>query len=439
MPLPSRLRSGLSKVEDLTTRVRVLRPGVPAGLRSSPAVARAREVLGVVKPVGWLAVVLGLLLVVAGRLLHWREVVVLGTAGLLLVLLCLPWLVGRTRVRVDLELDPQRVVAGQSVVAALKVTNVGGSRLRSVRLDLPVGEGVYRYDLPGLAAGATHEEDFTIRTERRGVIPVGPATIRRGDPLGVASRDLTWAGVTEVLVRPPMVALDSLGAGLLRDLEGVSTDAISQSDLAFHALREYVPGDDLRHVHWRSSAKAAGSGAVGGSNLLVRQYLDTRRSHATIVVDDDADAWRDAGADGDFETAMSVVASIVVRAILDEFETSVVVGPQVSSGGDGNRALDTLCRAGLGQGTPDRSGLVAGARSAARAAPDTSLLFLLGGVGTDFTTFQRAAASFGPEVRRLAIRVDPTDRSRVTDAGNLPVLHLASRDDLAALLQWSVG
>ena len=75
-----------------------------------------------------------------------------------------------------------------------------------------------------------------MRTERRGVIAVGPATTRRGDPLSLFSRDVTWTDVAEILVRPPMVPLDSLGAGLLRDLEGVPTDAVSQSDLAFHAL-----------------------------------------------------------------------------------------------------------------------------------------------------------------------------------------------------------
>ena len=57
------------------------------------------------------------------------------------------------------------------------------------------------------------------------------------------------------------------------------------SDLAFHALREYVPGDDLRHVHWRSSARAG--------ELLVRQYHDTRRNHATVVVDADPAAYPD--------------------------------------------------------------------------------------------------------------------------------------------------
>ena len=165
-----------------------------------------------------------------------------------------------------------------------------------------------------------------------------------------------------------MVPLDSLGAGLLRDLEGVATDAISQSDLAFHALREYVPGDDLRHVHWRSSAKAMGSG--GENQLLVRQYLDTRRSHATIVVDDGAEPGP-------------------TRTIRDRD-----VGRRVDRGPRGPRRLRDLLRlrrAGrLRPTATSRStlsaapasasrGLIATAQQAARMAPDTSLLFLVSG------------------------------------------------------------
>jgi uncharacterized protein (DUF58 family) len=275
-------------------------------------------------------------------------------------------------------------------------------------------------------------ENFTVRTQRRGVIAVGPATTRRGDPLALFSRDVRWTDVTEILVRPPMVPVESLGAGLLRDLEGVSTEAISQSDLAFHALREYVPGNDLRHVHWRSSAKVMAS--AGENQLLVRQYLDTRRSHATIVVDDNAAAYADAE---DFEIAMSVAASIAVRAILDDFETSFVCGEHASSGGagdsGGSRALDAVSRAKLGN-----RGLIATAQQAARLALDTSLLFLVSGSATPYETFLRAAAVFPPEVRRFAMIVDPAAGTRVADAAGLPVLRLADKADLGPLLRWSV-
>ncbi|UUZ57867.1 DUF58 domain-containing protein [Nocardioides sp. B-3] len=287
---------------------------------------------------------------------------------------------------------------------------------------------MHRYGISSLPAGGRHEEAFTIRTEHRGVISVGPATTRRGDPIGIFSRDMVWTPVREVLVRPTMVPLDSLGAGLLRDLEGVSTDALSQSDLAFHALREYVPGDDLRHIHWRSSAKVMASG--GESSLLVRQYLDTGRSHAAIVVDDvessraDPDDFRDGHVRRGLHRRTRRAGRVrrVLRLRRDRVDRQ-------------RRALppDAVCRAEHG-----RTGIVKSARRATRVAPDCSLLFLIGGPDTEFTDLLRGAAAFPPEVRRYAILIDPSGTSRVTETGGLPVLHLAEKQDLGGLLLWSV-
>ena len=389
---------------------------------------RLNDALGVIKPIGWLVLGLGLGALLVATLTQWRELAVLGTACLALVALALPFLLGRTAVSVDLRLQPERVAAGESVAAGVLVVNRATSRLVPTTLEVPVGSTVHRYGISSLAPGAAHEESFTIRTERRGVIAVGPAMTRRGDPVGIFSRDVVWTPVREVLVRPHLVPMESLGAGLLRDLEGVSTDAVSQSDLAFHALREYVPGDDLRHIHWRSSAKVMAS--TGESALLVRQYLDTRRSHATIVVDDRLASWADPE---DFETAMAVAASIAVRAVLDEFDVSFVCGSHASSGSDGHLALDAVCRADFG-----RRGLVESGRQASILAPDTSLAFFVGGSESQFSDLLRSAAAFPPEVRRFGIVVDPSGTSRVTETGGLPVLHLAAKEDLGGLLRWSV-
>ncbi|WP_309647384.1 DUF58 domain-containing protein [Nocardioides sp.] len=388
-------------------------------------------VRGVVKPLGWLVLALGVLALAAAATAGWRELTVLGVACLLLLTVSLPFLVGRTRVRVDLVLEPSRVAAGMTVAAGIDVTNLATGRMLPTVFDLPVGDAVHRYGIPALAAGATHQETFTVRTERRGVIGVGPATTRRGDPLGLVSRDTEWTDLQEILVRPAMVPLDALGAGLLRDLEGVETESISQSDLAFHTLREYVAGDDLRHVHWRSSAKAMASG--GASQLLVRQYLDTRRSHATIVVDDQPASYAggERGVD-EFETAMSATASIIVRAVLDDFEASFVCGHHASSGVDGHLALDAVCRAVTG-----RVGLIPAARKAADIAHDTSLLFLVTGGAAPFEHVLRASAAFPPEVRRIAIVVDGSATATVTETGGLTVLRLGALADLPGLLHWS--
>ncbi len=388
---------------------------------------RLQRLLGIVNPLGWAVLAAGAGLALAAAYTDWRELSVLAAACLLVFVLALPFLLGRTRVTVDVVLQPERVIAGGSVAAGVRVRNIAAHGLLPTMLELPVGSVVHRYAVPRLGPAESHEESFTIRTERRGVIPVGPATTRRGDPLAILSRDVEWTDVTEILVRPPMVPMDALGAGLLRDLEGVSTDAISQSDLAFHTLREYVAGDDLRHVHWRSSAKAMA--AADDSQLLVRQYLDTVRSHVTLVVDDSPAVWPDAD---DFETAMSVAASIIVRATLDEFDTSFVCGTSASSGVTGHLALDSVCRASLGS-----TGLVASAHRAAVVSPETSLLFLISGPAGDFENFQRAVTAFPPQVRRYAMLIDPDGQSRVTETGGLVVVQVADKADLGALLRWS--
>lgn len=439
-----------------------------------------RDALRVVKPVGWVVLALGVVSAIAAALTHWRELAVVAAACGLLVLVALPFLAGRTRVRVQVMLEPERVSAGESASASVEVTNVAGGRLLPTTLDLPVGRTTHRYGVPSLGPGERFEEAFTLRTDRRGVIPVGPALTRRGDPLSLCSRDVSWTGVTEVFVRPVMAPLESLGAGLLRDLEGVSTDAISHSDLAFHALREYVPGDDLRHVHWKSSAKAMA--ASGDTQLLVRQYLDTRRSHATIVVEDLAEAWpgsdeaehdagrdssRDIGRDADrgrgaaYELALSVAGSLARRAGLDDFEVSFACGEHAATGADANRTLDAICRceptaaAGRAKGTgltgravragragkagrAGGLGLVEAARRSAVMAPDTSLLFLIGSALTAYEGLQRAAAAYPPEVRAIAIQIDPTEKSRMVEVAGMPVLRVAALEDLAGLLRWSL-
>ena len=189
--------------------------------------------------------------------------------------------VGRTQVAIRTQVDPVRVTVGEPASGRIEVTNESRRPLLPLLVELPVGISAARFTLPPLAPGGAHEELFVVPTNRRGVIPVGPATTVQGDPLGLVRRTLRWTDVTELFVHPRTISLESVGAGLLRDLEGETTQDLSMSDLAFHALREYQPGDDRRYIHWRSSAKAG--------RLLVRQFLDTRRSHLSIVVDADPD------------------------------------------------------------------------------------------------------------------------------------------------------
>lgn len=378
----------------------------------------ANRPLEPVTPLGWSVLGAALLCWLLGWSFGWAELLLAAAGGGVLFILCVALAVGRTTLRVQVRVDPRRVVVGEPAAGEVQVTSLARRPLLPIALELPVGPDAARFQLPLLRSNLTHEELFVVPTQRRGVIPIGPARTVRGDPLGLIRRQVTWTGLIELFVRPVTVPLDSLGSGLLRDLEGLTTNDLSMSDLAFHALRDYVPGDDRRYIHWRSSAKAG--------HFMVRQFLDTRRSHITLLVDSDPDAYPEPE---DYELAISAAASIVVRAMQDEQEITVLAGRYAVPAGSGSQALDTFARAEL-----DGHGLDDLAARGLRMAPDTSIAMLVTGASTTFTELRRAASQFPQEVSVLALRIDPDRPTAVTSIRTLTVLTLHKLSDLNPLL-----
>ena len=103
---------------------------------------------------------------------------------------------------------------------------------------------------------------------------------------------------------------------MLRDLEGQATRVVSNSDLSFHALRDYQPGDDRRHIHWKTTAKTG--------TLMVRQFEDTRRTHTAVALATEPD---DYATEEEFELAVAAAASIGVQALRDERGLTFLAGP----------------------------------------------------------------------------------------------------------------
>jgi uncharacterized protein (DUF58 family) len=358
------------------------------------------------------------------------------------VLACLALTIGRVHVDIHSEVDPRRVTVGDPATGRIVVRNLARTPLLPLLVELPVGVTAARFVMPPMRAGAEHEELFVVPTHRRGVIAVGPARTVRGDPLGVLRRTVEFSQVQELFVHPRTSHLDSLGAGLLRDLEGSTTEVVSMSDLAFHALREYQPGDDRRYIHWRSSAKAG--------RLLVRQFLDTRRSHVTVLVDTDPrsytggedilDEWtgehteplvaaHSAPEIPDLETAIGVGASIVLRVMRDEQDTTIVCGSHDISRSTPQLTLDVLARV-----QPAPVDLTALALRAVDLAGDTSILFVVTGPHRPFVELQRAGAQFGPEVRNVIVVVDPGATAGIKRGGGLTILTVASLADLRRVM-----
>lgn len=377
---------------------------------------------------------------VVAVVLGWFEFEVLAIAGFLLLALCVPFVLGRTTLAVSIDVEPRRVVVGEPVAGRVEITNRGRGRLLPVVLELPMGEAVTRFSLPAIARGGTHSELFIVPTARRGVIDVGPATTVRGDPLGVYRRAHSWTGRIPIYVHPRTVPLDALGSGLLRDLEGTTTDEVSMSDLAFHSLRGYTPGDDRRHIHWRSSAKLPTG--LDEETFLVRQFLDTRRSHVTVVLDDDPAGYRAAE---DYETAVGVAASVARRAIGDDIATTLASGPLVARG-SGLAALDLFAtcqlaapgkltgREGTSSGQPGSSRLASAVREVSRRSTDTSLAVLVSGTAAPMAVLRAAAAQFSPQVRVVAIRVDRHVAPSRASVETLTLLTVAALDQVGPML-----
>ncbi|MFD5828003.1 DUF58 domain-containing protein [Lentzea sp. NPDC060358] len=370
--------------------------------------------LETISPSGRLLAVSAVAAWVLGAVLGWDELVLLGATGVLVLVLAAGLTLGRGAVRVDVGVARRRLRPDESTRCAVEVEHRGRRTLFAPEVELPIGrDRVEVFD---------RGREVEIAGLRRGVIAVGPATTVRGDPLGLVRRAVVEKEAIEVFVHPVTVPLEPLGTGLLRDLEGCTTNDVSMSDLAFHALREYAPGDDRRHIHWRSTAKLASSTQDG--RFLVRQYLDSRRAHIVVVVDGAEQSYPDSEA---FETALSAGASVVKRATLDEIDTTVVAAGHVS--GKAQHVLDVFARAEPG-GPP----LGEAAGRAAAAAPDATLVVVLTGAGHSYADLRLAASAFPAEVRKVVLRVDPAGRTTRAASTAFSVLTLRQLGDLPALL-----
>ncbi|QCW50474.1 DUF58 domain-containing protein [Nocardioides dongxiaopingii] len=386
-----------------------------------------------VSPAGWTVGGLGVLAAVAGRVGGYVELQVLAVlCGLVLLVSLVLLVVAPGRVEAKLELRPASTVAGTPGRALLRVTNRGRWSVRHPVVTVPVRAGAVVVErgfvrLPRLRPGVQHQEEVVLPAMERGIVQVGPVGARRTDPLGLFRRDRDWTGVADLAVRPRMTPIETMAPGHVPDHDGTPSEEVSMSDLAFHALREYVPGDDLRHVHWRSSARAG--------VLHVRQYHDTRRSHVVIVVDRHEESYPRAQ---DFELALSIATSVAVRLTEEGYTLTFVCGPDVGADAIGV-VLDASCRAVLGPDDLEES-----ARTASRMAPGSSQLVVVSGVLGAPQRVQGCRAAFADDVRFLGLatgRVPGESRDdppRDLGAGPARMLRVRRMAELPGVLAASV-
>lgn len=264
---------------------------------------------------GWGALVVAAAAIAAGRLFGIIELYVLGAgiaAAVLWALLSVARPMPRPTVR--RRISPTSVMAGDAARVDLVVSNDTLRRTPILRLWEPVGDGGAVMHLAQLRPGQHAAVAYRMPTARRGLVVVGPLSVRRTDVLGLAARRAVLAGTAELLVTPrhdPAPFASASAAGPLGDV--LRLKALGQTGSEFHALRPYAAGDDPRRINWKATARS--------TDVIVTETAPEGLRRCTVVLDVDIDSYAGAdtqggpdGATAAFERAVSAAASIVTGA-----------------------------------------------------------------------------------------------------------------------------
>ncbi|MEV4008385.1 DUF58 domain-containing protein [Actinomadura sp. NPDC049753] len=241
-----------------------------------------------------------------------RDLLRAGVLVLALPLLC-TIAVARTRYRLACarRLEPARLPVGHESRVDLRLENVSrlpsGLLMVEDRVPYALG-GRARFVLERIEPHAFRELGYRIRSDVRGRYRVGPLTVRLADPFGMVELVRSFSLSDTLTVTPSIVPLPPgrlsgawTGGG---DSVARAVSAAGEDDVA---PREYRHGDDLRRVHWRSTARHG--------ELMVRREEQHFQSSGTLFLDTRRSAhWGD-GPAGSFEQAVSATASIGVHLV----------------------------------------------------------------------------------------------------------------------------
>jgi uncharacterized protein (DUF58 family) len=284
---------------------------------------------------GWLAAGAAVALVVGGRILGLTELYALGGAAAALIAAC-SVLVGASRLDLAIArtVHPSKVHVGSSSRVELAVRNLARRRSPVLTLTDPVsGTRGAELQLAPLGVGEQVVAAYRLPTTRRGLLEIGPLEVTVSDPFGLSRVRTPGAPRTEVIVYPHVDPIRPLPHTSGHDPSaGIrQPNSLGRAGEDFYALRPYVVGDDLRRVHWPSTARH--------DELMVRQHELPWQGRTTIALD----VRSVAHARETFEVAVSAAASLLTatarRADLVRLVTSAGTDSDFGAGADHLEAI----------------------------------------------------------------------------------------------------
>ncbi len=271
--------------------------------------------------------------IVCALLLDERDLLRVGILAAALPIVAALLTVGRRgTVAAAHQVMPNRLRPGMSGSVRLLLTNTGALRTRPLEVseaptaDLTAG---MRCLLPPLKPGATATVGYPLGAARRGRFAVGPAAIRVTDPFGLWEDNRVIDSRTEVIVVPlvvPLVGMPS-AVGSRSAAAGAAIAGTTGGDPDV-GIRPYQPGDDIRTVHWRASARR--------DDLMVRLREPVSHGGATVMLDYRAAAHRGIGPASSLETAVTLAASTSLHLLGGDYQLRLVghTGAVIASGND---------------------------------------------------------------------------------------------------------
>jgi uncharacterized protein (DUF58 family) len=273
---------------------------------------------------GLAALLGGIAALVLGLTLGWLAFDLVGLGLLVLVLIALVNILRPSRLAIDRSIQPPRVPKGSPAIAVLTFANRGRRTVGVTVANQPFGDTAVRTIIPKMRRGERGMRTYRLPTRQRGIFEVGPVEVTRRDAFELFRTSRKHGEPERIWVYPRVLGFRALPTGQTRHLEGPSSDTSPQGNITFHRLREYVVGDDLRLVHWRSSARTG--------TLVVKHNVDTSQPYTVLLFDQRPDRYTAEA----FEEAVDVAASVAVSGALNKApiemrltDGTVIGGPRI--------------------------------------------------------------------------------------------------------------
>lgn len=304
-----------------------------------------------------------------------------------LLLLGLPLLavaaVGRTRYNLSCtrRLEPPRVPVGRPAEVVLRTENVGRlpTSVLLVEDTLPyMLGGRPRFVLDRVAPQRKLDVTYSVRSEVRGRYRIGPLTVRMTDPFGLVEMSRSFKASDLLVITPQVVPLPSVRLtgewGGTGESRARSVATAGEDDIA---TRLYRQGDDLRRVHWRSTARYG--------ELMVRREEQPWQSRGAILLDVRTEAHHGDGPAASLEWAISAAASVGVHLARTGYAVRLVTDDGTEVGHSAaDESPESLLLDALAVTQPSHSASVApGVAALRRGGGEGLLIAVLGAIGVD--------------------------------------------------------